>query len=89
MVYNWLTDVMRIIYLFQASEQRDQFVNRIYESGAYVRRSGDFSNGFRNYCFYNGFYEVELEPSYIQDGNAIAMIAGLCGGRLSRWVRRV
>ncbi|MDR1348154.1 MAG: hypothetical protein LBJ63_06990 [Prevotellaceae bacterium] len=74
---------MRVIYLFQTSGQRDQFVNRIYESGAYVKQSGDFSNGFRNFCMYNGLYEVELEPSYIRDGNAIRMIAGLCGGQLS------
>jgi hypothetical protein len=73
---------MRIIYIFQSSAQKDQFVSRIYNSGAYVRRDGDFSSGFKNDCFYNGHYEIELEPSYIKDAHAIKMCADLLGGQL-------
>jgi hypothetical protein len=73
---------MRVIYKFQSSEQRDQFVSRIYDSGAYVKRIGDFSHGFINMCFYDGFYEVELDPSCIRNGNTIRICAGLCGGKL-------
>jgi hypothetical protein len=75
---------MRIIFNFQTSAQMDQFVKRIYDSGAYVRRSGDFSNGFKNMYSVNGNNVVELEPSYIIDTNTIMMCAKLCGGILEK-----
>ena len=73
---------MRIIYNFRSSALRDQFVERIYQSEAYVRRSGDFSNGFRNLYDVGEEHVVELEPSYIKDAGTIQMVAGLLGGKL-------
>jgi len=73
---------MRITYKFHTSEQRDQFIQRIYDSGAYVRRDGDYSHGFKNLCFYNGFYEVELDISYIKNASIVKMSADLCNGIL-------
>jgi len=73
---------MRIIYKFQNSAQRDTFVRNIYDCGAYVRKSGDFSNGFRNLYDCGEEHVVELEPSYIKDARAIKMQADLLGGRL-------
>ena len=74
---------MRVIFSFQTEDGRNAFINRIQESGVFVSPRTYINDGFTNYRFYNGFYEVELEPSYIKDGNALVRIAGLCGGKIN------